>query len=263
MQAKNASNLRHFPFCATLYALRFLNMPHKPRFNHPLRELRDALGKTQWQFARMFGVSRPYIQAIELGQRTINDTLCDDIAAKLGVTAKSLKEKRGMPRALLSEVVVWLMPVRIRERILPRLEKLQDQPRERLHYQLELWGKLLPAIEKSVDRKYFERKLGIFLDAAAREKKLRPVLLKLDRWIENQIASCNLRSTIKSLARNAKYDWRALDEWPINLPDQSLAGETGRPPKTQLAEEQLSPTRPARSKTSASPRHRYKVADNV
>jgi transcriptional regulator with XRE-family HTH domain len=202
-------------------------MPRRAKFNHPLREVRIALGKSQWQFARMFGVSTSYVQAIELGQRAVNDELCGDISMRIGVTGNSLKQKRGMPTALLQERTVALMPQGISEPILSELRKLRAQPRERLRYQLALWQKMFAEMDKSASREKIGEKLLIFLDAAAREQKHLVALSRLDRWIENQIASLNLRTTVKVIARSAKFDWQPFSKMPHVLPIQSLRRKRG------------------------------------
>jgi hypothetical protein len=164
----------------------------------------------------------------------INDKLCDDIEFKLGVRASSLKQKRGMPVVwLLQKRTLALMPQRISAPIMRELRQLRAKPRERLRYELALWKKMLPAMEENVPRNEVVQKLHIFLDAAKREQKLRTALSLLDRWIENQIASLNLRTTIRVLARNAKFDWQRLEKMPLALPIQSLAAETKRHPKKQ------------------------------
>ena len=69
-------------------------MPRKPKFVHSLRTVRAALNKSQPQFAKMFGVSASYIQAIELGQRNLTDELADAIMLRVAETLPP--EMRGV-----------------------------------------------------------------------------------------------------------------------------------------------------------------------
>jgi len=187
-------------------------MPRKPKFRHPLREVRDAIGKSQQQFARMFGVSASYVQAIELGQRPINDELCDDIALRLGVTARSLKQERGMPRALLEEKRIAAITDRETGAAIISELRLRRGTRERLRFQVDRWRKMLPAIEGSIQSQDIVlRKLFLFLKVSVthQEKKHLSVLRQLDRWIEDQTERFGLRTIVKALA---KFDWRPFNE---------------------------------------------------
>src|SRR5262249_9590341 len=97
-------------------------MPRRPKFIHPLRVVRIGLNKSQPQFAKMFGVSASYIQAVELAERTLNDELADAIMLRFGVDAeslkvdvKSLKRKRGAAPVHLidankAEFMLWSGP---------------------------------------------------------------------------------------------------------------------------------------------------------
>jgi transcriptional regulator with XRE-family HTH domain len=191
-----------------------------------MAKVRLALGKSQTEFANMFGVSASYIQAIELGGRTINDELCDDIELRLGVKANSLKQKQGLPTVwLLQERTVALMPQRISEPILSKLRKLRRKPRERLRYQLALWKKMLPAMEEKAPRKEIVEKLLILLDAAAAERKHLTALLQLDRWIEDQIALLNLRKPIRIIAQKRGQPFSKMS---LVLPIGSLRSKKQR-----------------------------------
>jgi transcriptional regulator with XRE-family HTH domain len=192
----------------------------KSKSNHPLAKVRIALEKSQEQFARMFGVSASYIQAIELGGRTINDELCDDIELRLGVRASSLKQEGGRPVVwLLEERTIALMPQRISTPILSDLRKLRRRPRERLRYKIDLWKKMRATMEEKAPRKEIVEKLLILLDAAAREQKQLAVLWRLDRWIEDQIASLNLRTRVSIIVQKRG---QPFGKKPLVLPIGSL-----------------------------------------
>lgn len=206
-------------------------MPRKRK--HPLCEVRNAIEMSQPQFAKMFGVSASYIQAIELGQRgkrstrsAIYDQLCDDIALRLGVIAESLKQERGMPTALLGKKTIAAMTDRATgAAILSELRRLEHRPRKRLRYQIDRWRKMLPAIKASIRSQDILRKLFVFVEAAGREKKELTALCQLDRWIENQVAAFNLRTTVKVVAQCRGFDWRPFNETlllalPILSPQQ-------------------------------------------
>jgi Helix-turn-helix. len=214
-------------------------MSRKSKSDHPLAKVRIALGKLQKEFAEMFGVSASYIQAIELEERTINDELCDDIELQLGVRASSLKQKHGEPIVwLLQEQTVALMPRRISEPILKELRQLRNKPRERLRYQLALWQQMQPTMEEKAPRKELIEKLLIFLDAAAAKRTQLKALLRLDRFIEDQIAFFDLRKAIGSIAQK-RGRTLALGKKPLVIPFGVLA------------KQQPSLARRARSRTSA------------
>jgi transcriptional regulator with XRE-family HTH domain len=220
-------------------------MPRKPKISSPMRELRLALGKTQTQFGRMFGISRIYAQSIELGQRPMPDDLGDEIELKFGLRPGALKQKKGMPVVwLFQERTVVVLPQRISEPILKELRKLRDQPRERLRYQIDRWQKMLPAMEKNAPRNEVVDKLLMLLDAAASEQKQLSALWRLDRWIENQIASLKLREPIRIVAQK-RGKRGALGTKPLTLPLGSLI------------------EKPARLKTSVVPPSRYKAVGSA
>jgi len=76
------------------------NMAKKKNKKNPvpvpaLRQVRDATGLSQPEFAQLVGVSAPYIQAIELGQRGPNRDFVQSVADKTGAWSKSILENWG------------------------------------------------------------------------------------------------------------------------------------------------------------------------
>jgi transcriptional regulator with XRE-family HTH domain len=187
-------------------------MARKPRFNHPLREVRVAIGESQQQFARMFGVSASYIQAIELGQRNISSELADDIMLRLGIEAESLKRRRGFPMSLLRSDKVKLKSETVKIRKLAQeFAALQRTtvPRERLRGQIEFYQKIFPYFESEVRYEDFVRKLEVFFTGAVREKKHLTLLMRLDRWLEGAAKKFRLQAAIMKIAgRNYAEDWQ-------------------------------------------------------
>jgi transcriptional regulator with XRE-family HTH domain len=219
-------------------------MPRKPKNSSPLRELRSALQKTQQQLGRALGVSRRYIQAFELGQRPIPARVCDEIELQFGVKANSLKQRQGFPVVwCLEERTIALMPQRISGPILKELRKLRGKPRERLRYQINRWKEMLPRMEEKAPRDDTLHKLQILLDAAAAKHKQMSALFQLDRWIEDQIVSLNLREAVVSIAQK-RGKRGALGTKPMVLPIGSLATNA---PNKQPATRQRSGARRARS----------------
>jgi len=200
-------------------------MARRPKFIHPLRSVRQALRKSQLQFAKMFGVSASYIQAVELGQRKLNDQLADAIMLRLGVDAESLKRKRGAPVHLIgsgkAEFTLWSgektsrsqaeMDEVVRE--YAALKKVADQ-RERFRRCILFWQKGIVPAWKSDQWQVgdvLDNKLGLLFEAAEREHKYHSVAMRLSRWIDNVVREYRLRITI-DVIRNSRSGRDA--QWP-------------------------------------------------
>jgi len=71
-------------------------MPKKPRFNHPLRKVRKAIGVSQDGFARLVRCSTPTIHAIENGRLRMSQTLEASISVATGADTRELiKGRKG------------------------------------------------------------------------------------------------------------------------------------------------------------------------
>jgi transcriptional regulator with XRE-family HTH domain len=190
-------------------------MPRKPKFVHPLRAVRAAINKSQPEFAKMFGVSASYIQAIELGQRNISSELADDIMLRFGVEAESLKRKRFLPVSLLRQdkIDIENSSSSATKKLGQEFAALQEitDPRERLQFCIEFYRKIFPGFESGIPYQEFPRKLGILIEAAVREKKHLPLLIRLDRWMENAAKKFRLETTMKVVAGN-RSDWKPFRE---------------------------------------------------
>jgi transcriptional regulator with XRE-family HTH domain len=173
-------------------------------------------GKSQQQFARMFGVSASYIQAIELGQRNISNELADAIMLQLGIDAESLKRRRSMLRSLVesgrAELMLWRGPSSERAEMYPlfdeytKLKKIAD-PNERLRRSILFWQKITPHWDWYIARRALDDKLALLFEAATREKKHFPLAMRLSRWIENSVSDFRLRTTIDAVRATRKTDW--------------------------------------------------------
>jgi transcriptional regulator with XRE-family HTH domain len=70
---------------------------HQPKFErspknpHVLRWVREQLGLTQFDVARMIGSSQPTVQSIELGRLKLSERLAYKLQARLGLSAKWLQ----------------------------------------------------------------------------------------------------------------------------------------------------------------------------
>ncbi|MCX6904154.1 MAG: helix-turn-helix transcriptional regulator, partial [Verrucomicrobia bacterium] len=69
-------------------------MPRKPRFIHPLRQLRACLGLTQTAFARLIGCSAPAIQRIENGTMPMSHRIAQNILQATGANPTELRAGR-------------------------------------------------------------------------------------------------------------------------------------------------------------------------
>jgi transcriptional regulator with XRE-family HTH domain len=185
-------------------------MPRTPKSVHPLRAVRAALSKSQPEFGKMLGVSGSYIQAIELGGRELPDELADDIMIQLGVNAESLKRKRGLPVSLLQKKrIAEIMDRETGAAHISELRRLENKPRERLRFQIDLWCKILPALERSIQYQDTIRKFFLLLQAATREREHLTLLAQLDRWMENAAKKFRLQSAIiKISGSNYPRDWQ-------------------------------------------------------
>jgi transcriptional regulator with XRE-family HTH domain len=220
-------------------------MPRKPKFTHPLRTLRAALGKSQPQFAKMFGVSASYMQAVELGQRKLNDELADAIMLRLGVDAESLKGRRSMPKPLLLSArnmkialligdsphltllqkFVQLLN-EVRKVGYPRLEKKlnSDQLFYLFQAHVKFWEKqIAPNWEWSSPYHALNSKLEILFEAAKREKKHFTLAMRLSRWIEKSANEFRLRTTINAITGANSARWPSFMQTladSFNLPQR-------------------------------------------
>jgi transcriptional regulator with XRE-family HTH domain len=71
-------------------------MPKKPRFNHPLRKVRKAIGLSQAGFARLIQCSTPTIHAVENGRLRISPALETRIHVETGANTQELiKGRKG------------------------------------------------------------------------------------------------------------------------------------------------------------------------
>jgi transcriptional regulator with XRE-family HTH domain len=169
-------------------------MPKKPKRIHPLRSLRETLGKTQGRFAKMVGVSESYIQAIELGQRQISDDLALDIAANYGLNPEWLKGKA----------------------------KVFNNGCATLRESCQTIGDTLSRsfrddVEFFVDS--IEAKVEILLAAAQRERKEIAVLLSLQKWIDDATKRYGLGTTIKAVlnSQSAEKNRKSRASWETRM----------------------------------------------
>jgi transcriptional regulator with XRE-family HTH domain len=216
-----------------------------PKSVHPLWAVRTALKKSQSEFGKMFGLSGSYIQAIELGGRKLRDELADDIMLALGVTAESLQRKRGMPTPLLQEKrIAKMMDRETCAAIISELRRLENKAGGRLRFQIDLWRKILPALQGSIRYQNTTRKLFLLLNAATHERKHLLLLARLDRWMENAVKKFRLKSRIMNITGGSYgEDWQPFKEMmrqdlPFLLPQkkqrrirQTITGKVTLPPK--------------------------------
>lgn len=76
-------------------------MPRKPKHGHPIRQLRNIIGVSQRDFARLLGLSSSALQRIELGSLKLSERVAYQIAAVTGANPRtlstSLKSHSGGP----------------------------------------------------------------------------------------------------------------------------------------------------------------------
>jgi transcriptional regulator with XRE-family HTH domain len=69
-------------------------MPLKPKFQHPLRSIRQTIGLTQPAFGKKVGCSGSAIQQIENGQKKLSSSLASRIAVFTGANFVELQKGR-------------------------------------------------------------------------------------------------------------------------------------------------------------------------
>src|SRR5664280_67873 len=69
-------------------------MPRKPRFIHPVRQVRTCLGHSQPSFAKLIGCSAVAIQRIENGTLQLSPKLANSIMEATGADPVSLRAGR-------------------------------------------------------------------------------------------------------------------------------------------------------------------------
>jgi transcriptional regulator with XRE-family HTH domain len=195
-----------------------VRMPKKPPFQNPVRLLREALGKTQPEFAQIAGISSTYLQKIELGKRPIADDLIDFMAAAFGVAPLSMRKRKGKP-----------------------VHQLANPDHQDLAENIRAWQAATGTIHKFVVqdfRNHLLPKLELLFDAANRQKKgtafsypkATAISLRLDRWISGIVEDFDLKRVIDQVLqeRKAKGDEVVWDrELVIKFgtgPDVALPG---------------------------------------
>ena len=180
-------------------------MPRKPPFENPVRLLREALGQTQSEFARLIGVSPKYLQKIELGERPLTDDLADFMMAAFGVSPDSVKQKKGRPLHLLG-----------------------NRGHRDLGNNISSWQFFTDKVEEWTRRddlcQYFLPKLDVLLDAARRKKqaaaykypKAIAVSLRLNRWIDQTVDDFGLRQSINMVLAEREKDGKPV-RWEPSL----------------------------------------------
>jgi transcriptional regulator with XRE-family HTH domain len=168
-------------------------MPRKPQFESPVRQVRKALGKTQTEFARTLGVSRKYVQKIELGERPLTDDLADFFMAAFGVTQSSVRQRDGQVLHLLGDYTHRDLGANIRS--------------------WQIYTDLIESWTGGDLHHYFLPKLDVLFDAARRKKQVAAykypraiaISLRLNRWIDQTVDDFGLRQSINmALAEREK-----------------------------------------------------------
>lgn len=84
-------------------------MPRRPTFIHPLRRVREAINKTQKEFAKTLGVSAVTITSIENGVLAISAELANRVYAATGAAPKSIlaprKGRKGFSKKRISAMI--------------------------------------------------------------------------------------------------------------------------------------------------------------
>src|SRR5262245_38451206 len=69
-------------------------MPKRPRFKHPLRQVRTAIGMSQAEFAKALGFSPHTIQAVENGKMRLSYALEGRIFVETGADTREIARGR-------------------------------------------------------------------------------------------------------------------------------------------------------------------------
>ena len=71
-------------------------MPRKPKFDHPMRRLRETISKTQEEFAQMLGVGKDLVQSIELWRADMSEDVALKVRQQTGCVP--FRTQKGKPR---------------------------------------------------------------------------------------------------------------------------------------------------------------------
>jgi transcriptional regulator with XRE-family HTH domain len=203
-------------------------VPRRPKFIHPLRRLRETLGKNQPQFAKMFRISPSYVQLIELGKRPLTDELADEIMLRLGVDADSLK-RRGKPQPLIGstkaaytissiDAETFKTPTGL-ENVSGEYYAVQTITdwKERLRRSIALWRKMTPHWNLYFVRRALERKLALLFEALspdrahpANHERFLSVAMRLSRLIEDVVHDYGLRNAESPSFMETLADFRLI-----------------------------------------------------
>jgi transcriptional regulator with XRE-family HTH domain len=212
----------------------------KTKCHHPVRWVRALAGKSRAKFARLFGISDSYVEAIERGDRQLTDELRDKIALLYGLDDRSLKLRSGFPRSVIdtkrldfnsfydpdlaeppagaSDKEITAAMIAALDRGMELFQELEALPKvrnkyDRLQRSMIFWQKYVLHSKQSHTpvENVLSNKLGLLFEAAAQEEQFYPLAMELSRWIEHAVSKYRLRSAITVL-RNSR-DGEA-GEWP-------------------------------------------------
>jgi transcriptional regulator with XRE-family HTH domain len=196
---------------------------------HPVRAVRDAAEVSQAEFAEMFGVSRSYIKAIEIGKRKLGDNLANAIMLRFGIDADSLKKDRRSPVSLIKLDKAGFLysgsgfarkfrcPADVGKQ--PRgfekfrrdlgqakneLDVLRRDKRAQLSRLISFWqNNVLPSweLDRERVRASLKRKFDVTLEAAAKGSEFYAVAMHLDNCLDAAADEFGLKRAIAGLNR--------------------------------------------------------------
>jgi hypothetical protein len=152
----------------------------------------------------MFGISESYVQAIELGQRTIKPDLAEAIMVCCGVTPASLMKKRGQPQRCLGETPIsWSDYIK--------------------QWQAQVSVFNDDTVENFVET--FVPMMKVLCEAAAHQRKGIQLSLKIARFIDTMTDEFNLRAKVNGLMKERLAEGRPVTWTPYLI--EAAIGQGG------------------------------------
>jgi hypothetical protein len=192
---------------------------------HPVKVVRQLLGKSQPKFGKLFGKSGSTVQAVELGSkgrrrpRRLTNEFADAISLRYGLDPESLKQKGSFPRSVIfswkMDFRLGRLPSEISKSTDPQLAKIikasedytallkASNKYKRLHLAMQFWQKYILDDEQNqwLTEEALSTKLSLLVEAAKTEDKYYPVVMRLSRSIEDVAGKFRLRAAINAIRK--------------------------------------------------------------
>lgn len=199
-------------------------MARPPSFLHPVRRVRDITGTSQWEFARLIGISSDTLKSIENAQIPLSDDIALRIFSETGAEPRSLrtliKGQRGFSKKKISEQPILDIAGRIYDHVSLRqfgrsitsreVGTVPDEELTRAETFATMWA--IGNAKHAVD---------ILLRAADQKGCLASLITRLYAWIDQTCDDTNLRAAATEVAASGGSAEDIMAQQGIDsVPDQ-------------------------------------------